>query len=221
MTHGIARRILRSGVYLSGANLENHPLGRTERPLKIIAFCGSPRVGGNTEILMNKALGPLREAGHDIAVYRLNTLNIRPCQGCGGCVETGVCVLADDMTGIIAAIRGAERIILTSPIFFYGLSAQAKAMVDRCQCLWCEKYLLKKPIPAGSRGRKGLLLLVGGMKKEDAACCAEATAKAFFRTVSVPEHETLFYGGVDGWGDIERHPTALAEALAAGLRLIG
>ena len=187
--------------------------------MKIIAFCGSPREGGNTEILLDRALGPLREAGQNITVYRLNTLNIRPCQDCGGCVETGLCVLNDDMTGIIDAIRTAERIILASPIFFHGLSAQAKAMVDRCQCFWCEKYLLKKPIPPGPRGRRGLLLLVGGMKKEDAARCAEATAKAFFRTVSVPEHETLFCGGVDGKGDMEKHPTALQEAREAGRKL--
>jgi multimeric flavodoxin WrbA len=187
--------------------------------LKIIAFCGSPRPGGNTEILMNRALVPLREAGHDITVYPLNTMNIIPCQDCGGCDRSGVCVLMDEMTGISAAIRAADRIILASPIFFYGLSAQAKAMVDRCQCFWCEKYLLKRPIPAGPRGRNGLLLLVGGRKKEDAAHCAGATATAFFRTVSIPEHETLFFGGVDGLGDAEKHATALGEAHEAGKRL--
>jgi multimeric flavodoxin WrbA len=187
--------------------------------LKIIAFCGSPRPGGNTEILMSEALRPIAEAGRDIMVYPLNTMNIRPCQDCGGCDRTGACILDDDMTGIVAAIRAADRIILASPIFFYGLSAQAKAMVDRCQSLWCEKYLLKRPIPAGPHGRKGLLLLVGGMKKDDASHCAEATAKAFFRTVSVPEHETLSYGGVDGRGDIEKHPSALRDAHEAGVRL--
>jgi multimeric flavodoxin WrbA len=194
-------------------------LTKAESTLKIITFCGSPRSGGNTEILMNEALRPLAEAGHDIAVYPLNTLNIRPCQNCGGCTETGVCVLRDDMTGIFAAIGEADRIILASPIFFYGLSAQAKAMVDRCQSFWCEKYLLKKPIPAGPHGRKGLLLLVGGMKKENAAHCVGETAKAFFRTISVPEHEALSYGGVDGRGDIEKHSTALQDAYEAGKRL--
>ena len=168
---------------------------------------------------MNEALQPLRAAGHDITVFPLNRMNIRPCQDCGGCANTGVCVVKDEMAGIFAAIRTAERIILASPIFFYGLSAQAKAMVDRCQCFWCEKYLLKRPIPAGPRGRKGLLLLVGGRKTEDAALCAGATSTAFFRTVSVPEHETLFFGGVDGPGDIERHPTALRDGYEAGKRL--
>jgi multimeric flavodoxin WrbA len=187
--------------------------------MKIVAFCGSPRMGGNTEILMNEALRPIQEAGHDVTVYALNDLNIRPCQDCGGCSKSGVCVLDDDMSGISAAIRAADRILLASPIFFYSLSAQTKAMVDRCQSFWCEKYLLKRPIPPGPYGRKGLLLLVGGMKKENAAQCAEETAKAFFRTVSVPEHQTLAYGGVDGLGDIEKHPTALQETYEAGKRL--
>jgi NAD(P)H-dependent FMN reductase len=188
--------------------------------MKIIAFNGSPRPGGNTEVLLNEALKPLRDAGHDITVYKLNALNIRPCQDCGGCVQTGVCIQQDEMTGIYKTIREADRIILASPIFFYSLSAQSKAMVDRCQAFWCEKYLLKKIIPAGAHGRKGLLLLVGGMKKIECRDCAEASAKGFFRTCSVPEHETLFYGGVDAKGDILKHPTALKEVYEAGERLL-
>jgi multimeric flavodoxin WrbA len=187
--------------------------------LKIIAFNGSPRPGGNTEILLNEAMKPLRDAGHDIKVFNLNTMTIKPCQDCGGCATTGVCIQKDGMQEIFDAIREADRIILASPIFFFGLSAQTKAMVDRCQAFWCEKYLLKKEIPRGPHGRKGLLLLVGGMKKETGKDCSEGTAKAFFRTVSVPEHETLFYGGVDAKGDILKHPTALADAREAGKRL--
>ena len=68
---------------------------------------------------------------------------------------------------IYNAIKTADRIILASPIFFFGLNAQAKIMIDRCQAFWCEKYLLKKPIPEGKFGRKGLLLLVGGHGKGD------------------------------------------------------
>jgi NAD(P)H-dependent FMN reductase len=187
--------------------------------VKVIALHGSPRRGGNTEVLLNEVLKPLREAGHDIEVYPLNLLNIKPCQDCGGCTASGLCIHSDDMSKIYDAIREAERIILASPIFFYSLSAQTKAMVDRCQSFWCEKYLLKKNIPAGPQGRKGLLLLVGGMKKDDGRQSAEVVAKGFFRTVSVPEHETLFFGGVDAKGDVNKHPTALKEAYEAGKRI--
>ena len=185
--------------------------------MKVIAFNGSPRPGGNTEVLLNEALRPLREAGHEITVFELNKLVIRPCQDCGGCVKTGICIHQNDaMCGIYNAIREAERIILASPIFFSSVSAQTKAMIDRCQAFWCDKYLHKKEIPAGPHGRKGLLLLVGGMKKEGSQACAEETAKAFFRTVSVPAHRTLFYLGIDAKGDIQKHPTALRDAYEAG-----
>ena len=188
--------------------------------MKIIAFNGSPRPGGNTEVLLNEALKPLRAAGHEVRVFELNKIVIRPCQDCAGCLKTGICIHKDDaMCEIYGAIRAAERIILASPIFFSSVSAQTKAMIDRCQSFWCEKYLMKREIPAGPRGRKGLLLLVGGMTKEGSETCSEETAKAFFRTVSVPQHKVLVYKGIDAKGDILKHPTALKEAYEAGKEL--
>lgn len=188
--------------------------------MHIVAFLGSPRKDGNTDILLKRTLEPIREAGHEITLFNLNAKNIKPCQNCGSCTETGACIMKDDMTDVSEAIRQADRIILASPIFFFGVSAQAKAMIDRCQSFWCEKYLLKKTIPAGPRGRKGLLVLVGGMKKEEGIHCAGTTARAFFRTISVPEHDVLSFMGVDAKGEILKHPTAMQDALAAGKRLV-
>lgn len=189
--------------------------------MKVVAFYGSPRVGGNSQILLDEALKPIGEAGYEIISFKLNFMNIKPCQNCGGCDKTGKCIIVnDDMKEIYEAIRGGDRFIVSSPIFFFALSAQTKIMIDRCQAFWSEKYLLKKGIPEGQYGRKGLLLLVGGMKKEIGIKCAENTAKAFFRTISVPSHETLAYLEVDAKGDILKHPTALREAYDAGKRLI-
>ena len=189
--------------------------------MRVTAFNGSPRNGGNTESLLWEALRPIEYAGHDVVKFNLNELNIRPCQDCGGCEGTGVCVQKDDMTMIAEAIRASERLILASPIFFFGLSAQAKGMIDRCQAFWCEKYLLKRPLPEGPHGRSGLLLLVGGMKKEIGIECANATATAFFRTVSVPRHEKVSFLGIDEKGAICSHKTAFNDVYLAGRRLIG
>jgi len=191
--------------------------------MNILAFLGSPREGGNTELLLKAAVKGIEESGVQVQTFTLNTMNIMPCQNCGGCDETGICIYEDDMTQVYEAIRTCDRIILASPIFFSALSAQIKMMIDRCQAFWCEKYLLKKPIPAGIHGRKGLLLLVGGMKKEigmQGMQCAGTSAKAFFRTISVPEHKTLGYTGVDAKGAISIHPTALTDAYEAGKELV-
>ncbi len=67
--------------------------------MKIVAFNGSPRPEGNTEILLNETLKPLREAGHDIRLFKLNNMDFKPCQDCGGCGETGICIHEDAMTG--------------------------------------------------------------------------------------------------------------------------
>jgi len=124
------------------------------------------------------------------------------------------------MDTIYDAIRASDRIILASPIFFFALSAQSKLMIDRCQSFYCEKYLLKKPLPESENGRKGLLMLVGGMDKEIGTKSAGACAKAFFRTISINEHETLSFLGVDEEGAILKHPTALKDAYEAGKKLV-
>jgi len=191
--------------------------------MKVIAFNGSPRKGGNTEMLLNEAVRGVRETGTEVTLYTLNELNLRPCQNCGSCDTTGRCVVQDDMQAIHRDIRVADRIILASPIFFFGLSAQTKIMVDRCQTFWAQKYVHRKPIPAGEFGRKGLLLLVGGMKRNEKNRgfeCPEVTAKAFFRTVNVQENVTLSYDSVDEKGAIAKHPTALKEAYEAGRKLV-
>lgn len=188
--------------------------------MKIIVFNGSPRINGNIDLLLEGALRSIDKTQHQVSLFRLGSMNIKPCQDCGGCEETGRCTIEDDMTIIYSSIREADRIILASPIFFSALSAQTKTMIDRCQALWCEKYLLKREIPQRQYGRKGLLLLVGGMKKETGIQCGGETGTAFFRSISVPVHETLGFRGIDKKGAILEHPTAMEDSYQAGLRLV-
>jgi multimeric flavodoxin WrbA len=129
-------------------------------------------------------------------------------------------VVKDEMSGVYDAIRTAHRFIVSSPIFFLGMPAQIKKLVDRCQAFWSEKYLLGRSIDPGAEGRRGLLLLVGGMKMKKGYTCAGATATAFFRTISVNEHETLAYAEIDHKGAVREHPAALREAYEAGARLV-
>lgn len=190
--------------------------------VKVLALNGSPRKGGNSEILLEEVIRGAKEQGAEVTVYNLNTMNLKPCQHCGKCNDTGLCVIKDDMQAIHRDIRSADRIVLASPIFFFSVSAQAKIMIDRCQAFWAQKYLRKKPLPPGPFGRKGLLILVGGMKKEPKNRgfeCAEVTARAFFRTVNVQEHVTLEYDLIEEKGAISAHATALKEAYEAGKTL--
>ena len=126
------------------------------------------------------------------------------------------------MQSIHRQLQGADRIILAAPVFFMGLPAQAKAMIDRCQALWVEKYLLKRRhmfAQDGSR-RRGLWLSVGGRKGPDLFGPSRATVRAFFATLDLEFWGELLYPQVDPYQAILSHPTTLAQAREAGARLV-
>ncbi len=191
--------------------------------MKVIAFNGSPRKNGNTEILLAETLRGIEANGGSVTLHPLASMDLRPCLNCGKCDDTARCVIKDDMQRIHDDIRQADRIVVASPIFFFSVSAQTKIMIDRCQSFWAEKYVHSNPVPAGPFGRKGLLLLIGGMRRNEKNVgfdCAEATVRAFFRTVNVREHALLAYDSVDEKGAIKSHPTALQDAYEAGKKLV-
>jgi multimeric flavodoxin WrbA len=189
--------------------------------LVVLGLAGSPRRGGNSDILLDEALAGAREAGANTEKLVLEGLSIRPCQNCDGCLHTGVCIIDDDMQDIHHRLKEADRLVLGTPVFFLGLPAQAKAMVDRCQALWMEKYILKRRnmfARDGSR-RKGLWLSVGGMKGAGNFDGSRMTVKSFFATLDVEFSGELFYPQIDAYRSILSHPAALKEARMAGKSL--
>ena len=178
--------------------------------MKILAILGSPRKG-NSEILLNEAIKILDKKIHEINILNPCKLNISGCTACEGCKETGECIIHDEMDAVYPILKEAQRIIIASPIFFFGIPAQFKLLIDRCQCLWYEKYVLKKTTTSNIQ-RKALLMLVGGMKKgEIGITCAEATLKAFLRTIDVKEHKTLAYLGYDEPGTVLKDKSIIDE----------
>lgn len=188
----------------------------------VLGLAGSPRRGGNTDLLLEQALAGAESEGAVVERLLLSTLDIRPCRHCDGCLETGICIVNDDMQPIHRKLREVDRLVLAAPIMFMGLSAQAKIAIDRCQALWVAKYILKQRHLTGSDGgrRRGLFLSVGGMRRPNLFEPAMSTVRAFFATCDVALDGSLTYEGVDLKGAIRQHPTALSEAFAAGARLV-
>ena len=110
--------------------------------MKVVGISGSPRRGGNSEILLDRALEGARSQGWEAEKIALSQLKFLPCQECAGCAKTGKCVLNDDMQLIYEKLTDSQALILASPIFFGSLAAQVKAMIERYQCRWVAKYLL-------------------------------------------------------------------------------
>lgn len=189
--------------------------------MKVLGIAGSPRRGGNTDLLLAEVLKGAESRGAGVKTIFLNKLKITPCQHCDACFEAGVCRIKDDMQMVYEETEKADRIVLASPVQFMGVSAQAKAMIDRCQALWARKYVLKIPPLGDTRPRKGLFIAVGGMKLANLFEPSLAIVKALFKVLDVEYAGDLLFPGVDEKGAIKNHPTALKDAFAAGRKLAG
>jgi multimeric flavodoxin WrbA len=189
--------------------------------MKILGIFGSPRRGGNTDILLEETLKGAEKEGAEMDRIYLTDYAITPCKECHGCDQTGQCVILDDMQKIYPRLLEADIIILASPIFFYGVTAWAKALIDRSQALWAKKYLLKDP-SLGKEGkkRKGFFISVGATKGPRVFEGAILTAKYFFDVLNAEYVGELVFREVDGKGDILKHPEALQQAIEAGRRLV-
>ena len=99
--------------------------------MQVVGFVGSPRARGNTELLVAEALRGAASAGAEIEMVALNKLTISPCQACDSCLKTGRCRIQDDMQPLYEKVLNADALILGTPIYFWGPSAQLKTFVDR------------------------------------------------------------------------------------------
>ena len=186
--------------------------------MKMLAFQGSPRKGGNSDILLNEAIRGAEEAGAEVEKIELVDLDISPCLELYACKKAGNCAIKDDMQALYTAMEKTPRIILASPIFFYNVSATAKAFIDRCQAKWVKRYMLGIETVSDVE-RKGALIAVGATKGKKLFDGVRLTAKYFFDAIHMSYSDELLVRGADDKGDILKQPEALEEAFALGKRL--
>ncbi len=195
--------------------------------MKVLGIAGSPRRGGNTNLLLGEVMRGAASRGAEVKTIILNDLKIDPCQHCDACLEAGRCKVEDDMQMVYRELEIADRIVLASPIQFMGVTAHMKAMIDRCQALWARKYVLKFP-PLGNRRakgyarreRKGLFISVGGRRIANLFEPALVMIKTVFRILDITYAGELLFPGIDEKGAIAKHPDALRQAFRAGQKLV-
>jgi len=185
--------------------------------LKVLGIMGSPRIKGNTDLLLEEALRGAQSQQAEVEKIVVDKLKISPCREYYGCLRDGNCVIRDDMDGIYPKLLSADAVIVASPIFFYALSAQLKALIDRCQALWARKYVLKNlDVPL----RKGAFIAVGATRGEKLFAGPVLTVKYFFKAINAEYADELLIRGVDQRGEIKEHPAMLADAYELGKRLV-
>lgn len=113
---------------------------------KILGISGSPRQNGNSEVALSRLLSNCEKYA-SVFKFNVSQMNIHMCDGCLVCEETGCCHHKDDMTELIEQIKAADTIIISTPVYFDGLPAICKNILDRtnplCNCIGGkEAYIL-------------------------------------------------------------------------------
>lgn len=99
--------------------------------MKVLVISGSPRIGGNSDVLCDQFLLGAKAAGHETEKIQLGKKNLMPCLGCEACAKTGKCIQKDDMEEMLDKLVGADVIVLATPVYFYCMDAQLKMFIDR------------------------------------------------------------------------------------------
>ncbi|MBO4849570.1 MAG: flavodoxin family protein [Prevotella sp.] len=118
--------------------------------MNILILCGSPRKSGNTELLVDAFVKGASQK-HQVETVSVRDYKVNPCVGCNACFKNNTCAQKDDMAIIYEKMANADMLVIASPVYFYGLSAQLKAIIDRCH----------NPIRDTFHIKKAALLLVG------------------------------------------------------------
>ena len=100
--------------------------------MKVTVLVGSPRKGGNTELMVDEFVKGAKEVGHEVEKILLADKNVGGCKACEYCfAHDGECVQKDDMTEIIKKLDETDCLVLASPIYWFNVTAQIKAVIDR------------------------------------------------------------------------------------------
>ena len=187
--------------------------------MNVLGISGSPKTNGLTGLLLDKVLEGAKASGAHTEKIILNDLNFKACQECGGCDETGVCILDDDMRPIYEKLAKADIVVVASPVYFGNITAQLKAMIDRCHSSWMAKYILKRDL-LGNKKRKGIFLCVAGKDAKEYFESAKKIIKIFFITQNIEYLSDLFISGLNTmYADDPKREAALEKVFQLGIDL--
>ena len=187
----------------------------------VVGLQGSPRKKGNTNYLLSIFLEEAAHLGARTRTVEVPRMNILPCKELVVCEKKGYCPIDDDMKSeVYSLLWEADVIAVASPIFFYNVTAQLKALIDRCQTMWARKYCLKLADPARGH-RKGILLAAAATKGKNLFEGMQLTIKYFFDAVGASFENSLTYRRIEGPKDMRNHPTVRSDVREAAEGLLG
>ena len=176
--------------------------------MNILIISGSPRKGGNTELLA-EAFAKGAAAHHHVEIVSVRDYKVNPCLGCNACFKTdGICAQKDDIAIIYEKMSRADMLVIASPVYFYGISAQLKAVIDR----------FHNPIRDSFHIKKMALLLVGAASLPELFNAILTEYNLCLKFFEIEDAGKVLVRGVKDKGDIN-NTDALNEAYTLGLSI--
>ncbi|MCK8602197.1 flavodoxin family protein [Desulfoferrobacter suflitae] len=186
--------------------------------MRVLGIYGSPRKGGNTDAMLDAFLRGAADCGATPERLYVRDVQIQPCIGCGHCDKAGSCVQQDAMVEVYFRLERADGIVVASPIYFYSVTAQLKALIDRSQAPLMKKKLAQAAGAYHPRQppRKGFLLSAAATRGKRLFDCAVLPVRYFFDALDVHYAGELCFPGIEERRAIEKHPAALQDCRRAG-----
>lgn len=172
---------------------------------KVLILSGSPRRGGNSDMLCDEFAKGSAEAGHEVEKIRVAEKGIGCCRACYACKDTGECIIKDDMAEVLQKMIDADVLVLASPVYFYSIDAQLKALIDRTVARWLEV-----------KDKEFYYIVTAADEGRASAETTVACFRGYADCVQGAKEMGVIYGmGVYEKGAIESHP-AMREAFEMG-----
>ena len=178
--------------------------------MKVLAIVGSPRLNGNTNYLVDQALEEAAKLGAHTEKIVLSQYEVNPCLGHDECASFDCCLQKDDAGWILDRFRKADGVILATPVYYYNVSAQMKAFIDR-------NYFLYKHDQKYKARVAGIIIVAGTEGIEDTL----HTLKQFTEEFDVEENRIFItYGYASKIGDVKNNLHLVEEAKMLGKQIV-
>lgn len=183
----------------------------------VVGIAGSARRWGNSDRLLGEALQAASQEGAETTRILPRDLSLDPCQACDACRGPGRCVIDDRADSTHTRLKAASALIVATPIYFGGLPAHFKALVDRAQV----QHWLWEHSGSPSPQRPALLLVVGGRPRiHNALAGIRTTVAGWLAVLGFRLWEVRGYAGMDEPNTVGSHPQILEEARELGRCLV-
>jgi multimeric flavodoxin WrbA len=193
-----------------------------ENPMKIVSVLGSPRENSNSSTIANRFCTTAEKFGGEVQTFVLNNLEYRGCQGCMACkTKLDRCILEDDLTEVLNAVRETDVLVLASPVYYWDVSGQLKCFLDRTFSYLVPDFYTNPVKSRLSPGKKLLLVLAQANPDETMFTDIFPKFDFFFKTYGFSDTHLIRACGVGAPGEVGNRVNVMTLAEETAMKMCG